>query len=209
MCMFNINSIHVGNTADENPNKKTMKSNTRTRFTRALQGSALTLAAAASFALALPGQAQDAAAEPSAETVAAAKQLLVTLEVKKTLEPALAGVKQMQSAMIEQQNLTPEQKDAAADIMAASMEEVEKLLAWDNLEAMMIRIYSKVFSAEEITALIKLFESPTGQAYVKKQPELQAATMMEMQKMMVDLIPTIQAKTQEAVERARAANPKN
>lgn len=160
-------------------------------------------AVAISLGLATQSRAQDQST-PNPELVTAVKQLLATLEVQKTLEPALAGIKKMQAAMLDQQNLSEEEKKAAAEIMAVSMEEVEKVLAWESMEAMMIRIYSAVFTAEEIKELITLFESPTGQAYIKKQPELQVATMQEMQKMMVSLMPQIQEKTKAAVERAKA-----
>lgn len=168
------------------------------------RGGIIVATLALSLGLATHGRAQNQENEIDPEVSTAAKQLLETLEVRKSLEPALAGITQMQEALLNQQNLDDEQIKKAREIMAISMEEAEKALEWENLEGMFVRIYSKVFSAEEINELIKLFESPTGKAYIKKQPELQAATMQEMQTLMLELMPKIQEKTKEAIERAKA-----
>ena len=174
---------------------------------RAIAAVAITCASVFIFT-SLPAKAAPADA-PNPETLAAAKKLLATMKVKESMEPVLTGMRKMQDAMIDKQQLTPEQKTAAREVMKASMGEIEKVLSWDSIGTLMARVYAKVFTTEEVNDLITLFESPAGQVFVKKQVELQMATMQEMQKIMVDLMPKIQEQTKAAIERAKAQEQKN
>ena len=136
-------------------------------------------------------------------TAAAAKALMATMKVEESMGPALEGVKQMQNAMLDQQALSPEEIAEAKELMAVSMAETEKALAWENLEGLMVRAYASVFTEAEIEGLIALFETPAGQAYIAKQGQLQSATMREMQTIMMELMPKIQEKTAAAIEQAK------
>lgn len=167
---------------------------------RRIAGLAVCCAAVSFFA---PGATQAAPEETlNPETVAAVEKFMATMKVKESMGPALEGVKKMQMAMLNQQGLSEEQKIATGKIMEASMGEVEKLMSWENIGSMLVRVYAQVFTTEEVNDLNKLFETPAGQVYVNKQTELQLATMQEMQKIMTDIMPKIQAKTKEAVKQA-------
>ena len=141
--------------------------------------------------------------------VAAAKKMMSVMEIQKQMAPAMEGMKQMQNAMLDQQGLSDEQKAQALELMEASTAEVEKILNWENLEPMLVRVYVSTFSADEMNRLSAFFESPDGRVFVEKQPQLQAAMMMEMQKLMTTLMPKIQKSTQEAIERIKNAPPQN
>lgn len=142
--------------------------------------------------------------EKEAPTESAAKRLMKVMQVEKQMAPMWENMKGMQDAMLDQQNLTNDEKEQAREIMAASMEEVEKALSWENLEPMMVRVYAATFTAEEMDKMSDFFESPDGQTYVEKQPNLQQAMMTEMQTLMTDLMPKIQQRTQEAIERIQS-----
>lgn len=188
----------------------TMKTPTGKFFASAAIAAAIgcaVLAQSSSPALAAP----DDQATPAidADTAAAAKALMDTMKVEQQMGPAFEGVKSMQNAMLDQQKLSPEQLKAAKDIMAVSMAETEKAMAWENIEGTMVRAYASVFTTEEIEGLIALFKSPAGQVFIAKQGQLQAATMREMQTIMMDLMPKIQQKTAEAIERAKQKGTEN
>ncbi|MCF6312457.1 MAG: DUF2059 domain-containing protein [Verrucomicrobiales bacterium] len=165
-----------------------------------ISGLAVCFATVLLFSLVSTQAAPEEALNP--ETVAAVEKFMTTMKVKENMAPALEGVKNMQMAMLDQQGLSEEEKISAKKIMEVSMGEVEKMLSWENIGAMMVRVYAKVFTTEEVNDLIKLFETPAGQVYVNKQMELQQASMQEMQKIMIDIMPKIQAKTKEAVKQA-------
>ena len=144
------------------------------------------------------------AVDPDPEIAAAAKRLLTVMKVKEQMAPALDSVTQMQDAMLQQQGLTEEQKKIALETMEASLSEVRKVMAWETIEPMFVRIYSGIFTAAELNRLSDFFESADGQVFVEKQPAIQAATMAEMQKLMMQIMPAIQQKTQAAIEKAKA-----
>lgn len=148
-------------------------------------------------------------ADPDPAAVEAAKKMMSVMEVQKQMAPAMEGMKQMQSAMLDQQGLSDEQKAQALELMEASTAEVDKILNWENMEPMLVRVYVSTFSADEMNRLSAFFESPDGRVFVEKQPQLQAAMMMEMQKLMTTLMPKIQKSTQEAIERIKNAPPQN
>ena len=50
---------------------------------------------------------------------------------------------------------------------------VNKDVNWDNLKSQFVNLYADIFSAEELDALIKFYESPTGGKLIDKQPEIQ------------------------------------
>ncbi|MCB1235783.1 MAG: DUF2059 domain-containing protein [Verrucomicrobiae bacterium] len=159
-------------------------------------------ALAAGVSLALLGSAR--AADPAPEVATAAKRLMDVMKVKEQFGPMLESVTQAQEAMIQQQNLTEEQAKVARAAMEASLGEVKKALAWETIEPMLVGIYAGVFTAAELNRLADFFESPEGKVYVEKQPAVQAATMAEMQKVMVGLMPAIQQKTKAAIEKAKS-----
>lgn len=143
------------------------------------------------------------AADPDPETAAAAKRLLAVMKIREQMAPALDNVVQMQDAILDQQGLTDDQKAAAKEIMETSMAETRKAMAWETIEPMFVRIYSGIFTAGELNSLSDFFEGPDGKVFVDKQPAVQAATMQEMQKLMMDIMPAIQEKTRAAIEKAR------
>ncbi|MEI8245260.1 MAG: DUF2059 domain-containing protein [Lentisphaerota bacterium] len=50
---------------------------------------------------------------------------------------------------------------------------VNKDVNWGNLKDQFVNLYADIFSAEELDALIKFYESPTGRKLIEKQPEIQ------------------------------------
>ena len=196
-CFSNTPDTNETENLTQQPNRTElkMKTNTLRRLTFSFLA-ALTLSS-------VPAMAAPEEVKIDPEVAAAAKTLMATMKVEEGMGPALEGVKNMQNAMLEQQGLSEDEIASAKEIMAVSMEETEKALAWENLEGLMVRAYASVFTKAEIDGLIALFETPAGQAYIAKQGQLQAATMREMQTVMMDLMPKIQEKTAAAIKRAK------
>lgn len=130
----------------------------------------------------------------------AASELIDTLEIKEAMEAAFGNMSGFTDQMIEQQGLKGKQakkaKEAAAKAMETSMEAVMEL-DWVTTFA---EIYAEVFTVKELKDLNDFYEGPVGQKYIKKQPELQQATMVKMQGMMGEMMEKVQAKMQEAVQ---------
>ena len=56
----------------------------------------------------------------------------------------------------------------------------------------MIETYASVYSEEELRELAGFYNSPLGQKFVRKMPELMTATMQMTQEMMLDFVPRMQ-----------------
>lgn len=107
------------------------------------------------------------------------EKLLTVMEMQKTLEQSFRGVTKMMPG--------GEQSAAGQQVMEIIMKE----LSWENIKGDYIELYAEVFTIEELKGLIAFYESPAGQAFVKKQPELNQKSMMLSQKMMMKIMPKL------------------
>lgn len=114
-----------------------------------------------------------------AEHLKLAEKLLTVMELQKTIEQSFGAV----TKMIPGQG----QSEAGKKVLDMIMEE----LSWDKIKDDYINLYAEVFTKPELQDLIKFYESPAGQAFVKKQPELNQKSMMLSQKMMMKIMPKL------------------
>ena len=61
-----------------------------------------------------------------------------------------------------------------------------------QLKPDIVKAYATTFNDQEIADLTKFYESPTGQSYIKKAPELNRATMQAAQSRLQALVPKVQ-----------------
>ena len=136
----------------------------------------------------------------------AAEKLLNLMNMDKTFDKTMKQAMKMPVNMIESQDLPAEEKEKALQSVNASMKVTLKKFSWKKMKTMFVDIYAEVLSLEELEGLIKFYESPIGQQYIKKQPELTAATMKKMQVLMQDLMPEIQKEVEKSLKESK--NPK-
>jgi uncharacterized protein len=65
-------------------------------------------------------------------------------------------------------------------------------IAWSKLKPDMVKAYAATFTDQEIADMTKFYESPTGQSYVKKAPELSRQTLQLTQARLQALTPKVQ-----------------
>lgn len=70
-------------------------------------------------------------------------------------------------------------------------------LSWEQFEPMMVNIYNKHFSEEEITAMLEFYRSETGQSILSKMPVVMQESMVTSQALAQRVMPKIQALTEE------------
>jgi hypothetical protein len=68
---------------------------------------------------------------------------------------------------------------------------VRKDYGWDTYKPKIVKIYSDVFSQEEIDGLIAFYSNPAGQAYINKMPLVLQQTIQLTQSMMQTITPKI------------------
>jgi len=143
-------------------------------------------------------------AEPtSPESRVAAAKLLDVLKIDENFDNSMQQAIQMQSGMLDQMGLSDEEKSLAQKSMSDSMKVVMDKFSWANMKNMFVEIYAEVFTAEELNGVVEFYESPAGQKFVDKQPQLTQVTMQKMQAIMMEMMPEIQKQTMVAVEEAK------
>jgi len=70
-------------------------------------------------------------------------------------------------------------------------------IKWETMKDQLVNIYAKVYTESEIKELTAFYKSPTGKKLISKMPELIRASMEIGQKQMENVIPKLEALTQE------------
>lgn len=131
---------------------------------------------------------------------AMAEELLNVMNMRESIEKSFAMVKQMMPAQMAQMEQATGQTNMLANAssqMGNMMDMMAQELSWDNLKDGYIALYADTFTEEEMKGIIAFYKSPAGQAFVAKQPELMKRSMELSQKMMMRLMPKIQAMCKE------------
>jgi len=132
-----------------------------------------------------------------------ATELMQLMEITKHLDSTQEQMETFAEQMVASQGLPPEQAKEAKALAKQSMNstfEAMKSIPWEETFA---EIYASVFSEEELQGLIDFYQSPVGQKFLEKQPELMKTTMQKMQGEMAKIMPQIQADIQAAIEEAK------
>ena len=88
------------------------------------------------------------------------------------------------------------------------LDEAMDAVAGPEMKADMARIYSDVFSKEELVSLSAFYSTPAGQAMVAKQPAVQEKMMQVMMPRMAQIGPKLQQLAKDyASEQAGQASP--
>lgn len=143
-----------------------------------------------SLALASPSYAQDDI-RPSLE------RMFELQDMESMLDNSYRQIDQMFSQMVAQQQVTEKTRPIFEKYHQKFRLIMVEGLNWEKLKEPMMDAYSKVYSKEEIEALIKFYETPVGQKFLKKTPELMHATVQVMQGFTRDMFPKMQALQQE------------
>ena len=139
------------------------------------------------------------------ESRVAAERLLQTLKMDEQFDSSMRQVVNMQMGMFDKQtDLSADKKEALRKSMETSFNSILGKFSWKKMKGMFIDIYAEVFTKEELDGIIAFYESPAGQKFVVKQPELMKVTMQKMQGLMAEIMPEIQKNTAKAMEQVKA-----
>ena len=154
--------------------------------------STLLLLAVLTFSISTP------AAPPSDQSI---NQLLQLTKVDKQMDSVLA---QMEGGMKASMQQATKGKQLSADEQAVLDRQQAKMtgimkeeLSWDKMKDLYVQAYRETFSQEEIDGLIAFYQTPVGQSFVSKQPELMKRTMAIMQQRMAPMMQRIQKMSEE------------
>jgi hypothetical protein len=147
-----------------------------------------------SVAVGLPANAQDQSKRALAE------EMLNLMNMRQTLDQTTAMIKQFFVAQIRRANPAPADPAAQAKLtsdLEKIMDMVKQEASWDKMKGDYISIYSEAFTEPELKDIVAFYKTPSGQALIKKQPQVMKRSLELSQKMMGRLLPKIKAMVDE------------
>lgn len=151
-----------------------------------------------------PAFAQDA--KPSEDSVRRLFQEMHTREVFRNAGEQMDS--SLRTAMNEEthgQALNAAQQKIRDESRAQLVSIMNEALAWSSMEPLMIQSYRETFTPQEVAAMLKFYDSPTGQSVAAKLPTVSRGMMRLMQQRVRDMIPKIVALKIQTADRIRAA----
>lgn len=139
-----------------------------------------------------------------------AEELLIAMDMPNSIEKSFAMMKQMIPAQMEKMQQATGHTNASPNVashMDKMMDLMADVLSWDKIKDDYVALYAETFTAAELQDLIAFYKSPGGQAFTRKQPELTMKTMEMNQKLMLQVMPKIQAMTREMAKPVPAVQP--
>ena len=133
---------------------------------------------------------------------ALAEELLTIMDMQSSIEQSFAKVKQMlpqQMKSMQQAMGTTNVPESVSAQTTKIFDLVAEELSWNKMKAEYVALYAETLNEQELRDLIAFYKTPTGQSFVKKQPELMQRAMEINQKLMIKIMPRIQAITQESL----------
>lgn len=151
---------------------------------------------------AFPALAADAPASD-----ASIKRLIEITNSKKMLDGVMSQMDAMMKPSMQQalagQKMTAEQETVLLEMQKELTTLLKNEMTWETLEPMFLEIYKKSFTQKEIDGMLSFYQSPAGQAVIKKMPLVMQMTMQMMESRMAVLIPKLEKISAESVEKLK------
>lgn len=151
-------------------------------------------------ALALPARADTTTAE-------LAEELMTLMKVDDSMKKGMEMARAAMISQTRQMAAATGQTNAAqiADYQGRVMDLIASEMSWDKVRAQVVDLYATTFNETELKGLIEFYKSPTGQAFIRKQPELMQKSMQLNQQLMHGLQPKILQLIKESMPKAPVA----
>jgi hypothetical protein len=98
------------------------------------------------------------------------------------------------------QPMTPKQEKAAKEFINGTVDEMLKVISVDEMIAMMIPVYQKHFTSDDINAMANFYSSPIGRKVLQEMPSLMQEVMSGSMNMMKSKMPEISKEIEEKRE---------
>lgn len=142
-------------------------------------------------------------------TDASVKHLLTTMHASKMMDSVWTQMDGMLKSSIQQatdgQPLNDAQKAIVDDMSKQMVAIFRESMSWEKLEPIFVHVYQKSLTQHEVNAIAAFYATPDGQAMLDKMPVIMQNTMQDMQGVMREMMPKIQALGRDSAEKLKAA----
>ena len=115
---------------------------------------------------------------------AAARRLLEVSRAADMVDTVYDSMGAQFAGMAEQMGIDESQRHIYDRHMERVFQVLREEMNWEKMEPYIIGAYTEVYSEQELSELADFYESPLGQKFLEKMPELMEATMSVTQSMM-------------------------
>ena len=146
-----------------------------------------------------------APAHAAPPTDAQIDRMLDTMDMRRTLDEMFVQVDTMSNTMGRQmlgEDPTAEQRAAFEKTMAKQRDSMRRIMSWDTLGPIYRKVYARLFTAEEVEAMIAFYGSDTGRSIMRKMPQAMQLSMEEMQPIMETMIAEMKQNIEADIEQA-------
>jgi len=155
----------------------------------------------------LPADAQEAAAAGASPSEASIRELIEVTGASRMVEDMYGRIdsmmrQSMQEAMAGQQ-LTPGQERLIDEMRERIIAIFQDEMNWQKMEPMMIDIYRRSFTQDEIDGMRDFYRTDAGRAVIAKMPLVMEHTMAAMQQHMRTMLPRLREVQEDIVARMR------
>lgn len=146
------------------------------------------------------------AAEPASE--ASIRALLAVTQARELLDGMNAQLEaQMNAGIVAalgERQPSPRQQQAIQRMKARMLVVLREELAWERMEPMHLRIYRETLTEDEVAGMLAFYQTPAGQALIRKMPLVMQKIMPEIQGVMASAMPKMQEIQREFMAEMRA-----
>ena len=127
--------------------------------------------------------------------------------MRRTLEEMFGQIDAMSESMGMQmlgEDASPQQRESLKRVVSQQQQAMRKAMDWDAMAPIYRRIYAKLFTAEEVDAMIVFYGSDTGRGIMRKMPQAMQLSMEEMQPIMMEMMGDLRKSLEDETARMRA-----
>lgn len=158
---------------------------------------------------ALPALAQQATPPSDASL----HQLFEATHVSRILDTYMSTIDSgMQAGMREAlKGMSPnaKQQQIIADMRAQIIKEFRTALSWPKLEPILMDVYRRNFTQQEVNDMLAFYRTPSGRALVEKMPATMQQASQAVQGMLPELLQHMKQIQSDGIARLRAAGSDN
>jgi uncharacterized protein len=148
------------------------------------------------------------ASEGAAASEASVRKLLEVTESRQMLEQVWQHVESSMEITMKQllgdQVLTPEQQKMLDDVRVKVVTIMREELSWEFMESMMLDVYTKTFTQQEVDGMLTFYATPAGRSVITKMPLAMQHSMAAMQDRMATMMPKLQQVQKDMVAKVQA-----
>ena len=120
-------------------------------------------------------------------------ELVEVMDMDAMVDSMYSQVEGMMQNMSVQMGVKPNEKPIFDKYYADMTKVLKTKMSWQKMQPMMVNLYDKQFSEQEISDMLDFYKTESGQAILKKMPQVMQQSMQMSQALVQDAMPEIQA----------------